>query len=388
MHWADKQQRINPIPSGVEIKLLTRALNTQPRNPLLFSKLIEALVLENKLRNAIELCERHLKIYHQDDHVYAALIYLYRKTSNTDALIKTGELALQYSAKLETQLYLAYAYAQEGRTKEAAQTLSSISSCLTLAISHLRLMLETLLRIDQVDQICQIYRALPPSKQQDSGLKSYYLKALHQLGLQTEIDSIIDHQAQIIEHHLLEWSSQRDISDLNRQLKSFFLSHSQQHYEPGNHTTRHGSQLYFESHWHQSLLELEDQIKRSVERYICEHEAYQGVNDHSFSLNLWANILGNKGHQISHIHPEALVSGVYYVSVPESIKQASQPDNRQGFLLFSQPETNNNRYIQPREGLIVLFPSYLYHETLPLEYEETRICVAFDVICEDDRSIK
>ena len=35
---------------------------------------------------------------------------------------------------------------------------------------------------------------------------------------------------------------------------------------------------------------------------------------------------------------------------------------------------------RPREGTIFLFPSYLWHRTIPFEGGEERISVAFDVI--------
>jgi hypothetical protein len=34
--------------------------------------------------------------------------------------------------------------------------------------------------------------------------------------------------------------------------------------------------------------------------------------------------------------------------------------------------------IKPREGMIVLFPSYFYHRTIPFESAEERITLAFD----------
>jgi hypothetical protein len=38
------------------------------------------------------------------------------------------------------------------------------------------------------------------------------------------------------------------------------------------------------------------------------------------------------------------------------------------------------RLIQLEEGLMVLFPSYFYHGTIPFETDETRISVAFDLM--------
>ncbi len=37
------------------------------------------------------------------------------------------------------------------------------------------------------------------------------------------------------------------------------------------------------------------------------------------------------------------------------------------------------RLVEPRPGLLVLFPSYFLHETVPFTGEDTRISLAFDV---------
>ena len=36
--------------------------------------------------------------------------------------------------------------------------------------------------------------------------------------------------------------------------------------------------------------------------------------------------------------------------------------------------------IQPEPGLMILFPSYFYHHTIPFHTDETRISIAFDLI--------
>jgi hypothetical protein len=35
--------------------------------------------------------------------------------------------------------------------------------------------------------------------------------------------------------------------------------------------------------------------------------------------------------------------------------------------------------IRPEEGLMLLFPSYMYHRTIPFAGDGTRISIAFDV---------
>ena len=68
-------------------------------------------------------------------------------------------------------------------------------------------------------------------------------------------------------------------------------------------------------------------------------------------------ILLNEGKQERHIHPNSLISGVLYLKVPQLVSQYS---NEQGNLYFP---SNNSLSIVPSPGKIVLFPSYLPHET-------------------------
>lgn len=105
-------------------------------------------------------------------------------------------------------------------------------------------------------------------------------------------------------------------------------------------------------------------------------------------LTLWGTILGAGGHQEPHIHHTAWLSGVYYARLPDSIR----PDDpsQGGWIEFGRPPA---RYpckadyplecVCPREGMLVLFPSYLFHRTVPLQDDEggeSRVSFAFDVI--------
>ena len=47
------------------------------------------------------------------------------------------------------------------------------------------------------------------------------------------------------------------------------------------------------------------------------------------------------------------------------------------FRIRSEPET---RLIEPVEGLMLLFPSYMFHRTLPFSGAGERISIAFDVL--------
>lgn len=105
-----------------------------------------------------------------------------------------------------------------------------------------------------------------------------------------------------------------------------------------------------------------------------------------WSLNGWTVILKSQGYQRAHIHPDGWLSGVYYVKVPDSVTD-TPGGTEDGWIEFGRPpETvrthreNPTRRIAPREGVMILFPSYLYHRTIPFEDSSERISFAFDVI--------
>ena len=104
-------------------------------------------------------------------------------------------------------------------------------------------------------------------------------------------------------------------------------------------------------------------------------------------FNMWCVVLQRGGHQIPHIHPEAWLSGVYYPQLPPAIRAPVDPNDPSGCLEFGVDDLPLRTRLRPRlirirpaEGLLVLFPSYFYHRTVPFDAEGTRISVAFDLM--------
>ncbi|HAA93385.1 MAG TPA: hypothetical protein DCS82_09680 [Rhodospirillaceae bacterium] len=102
-------------------------------------------------------------------------------------------------------------------------------------------------------------------------------------------------------------------------------------------------------------------------------------------LNAWAVVLDGPGHQISHAHNTAWLSGVYYVRLPDVVGDDSS--DRAGWIEFGTPPPEfpvdldpETVFIQPEEGKMVLFPGYMFHRTVPTGVTERRISVAFNII--------
>ena len=103
-----------------------------------------------------------------------------------------------------------------------------------------------------------------------------------------------------------------------------------------------------------------------------------------YKINLWATLSEGAGYVDSHIHEESWLSGAYYVRVPSNV--GDDETNPAGWFEFGTPSdpllTEIDAPVQkvrPVEGMQVLFPSYLFHRTLPHDNEEGRISIAFDL---------
>ena len=76
---------------------------------------------------------------------------------------------------------------------------------------------------------------------------------------------------------------------------------------------------------------------------------------------------------------------MYYVALPRAV--AASTEDTAGWIEFGQPPDHYHGKAKPelalekpREGLLVLFPSYFYHRTIPFDTTGRRISIAFDVL--------
>jgi tetratricopeptide (TPR) repeat protein len=96
----------------------------------------------------------------------------------------------------------------------------------------------------------------------------------------------------------------------------------------------------------------------------------------------WSVRLRRGGFHVNHVHPEGWISSAYYVSVPPEVTDA---DTRSGWIKFGEPRlpvpgAPPAKFVQPKAGRLVLFPSYMWHGTTPITGDEPRMTIAFDVV--------
>lgn len=178
--------------------------------------------------------------------------------------------------------------------------------------------------------------------------------------------------------------------DLDHRLAEHVRGHPALEFERAGNTTRggaHTGNLLDDAPG--PVLELVEWIEDRVRFYLDELPAdgshpYLAWRPGAWDMDIWGIVIRPGGFQLSHIHRDGWVSGVYYAAVPGSVQDESG-DVGGCLELGRPPEAFSGSgdfpamMIRPRPGRLNLFPSYLWHRTLPYEEDGERICIAFDI---------
>jgi hypothetical protein len=100
----------------------------------------------------------------------------------------------------------------------------------------------------------------------------------------------------------------------------------------------------------------------------------------------WSSRLKDTGFHANHIHTAGWISSAFYVALPDTMRDTT---TQEGWIKFGEPSFDAGlsdpvrRAVQPLVGRLVLFPSYIWHGTVPFRAPQNRTTVAFDVVPAD-----
>ncbi len=225
----------------------------------------------------------------------------------------------------------------------------------------------------------------------DTGMLAFKTIALRESGDMDGSRSLADVGKFV---HAAELKVPKEFTDrdaFNTALAAHICAHPSLVDAPASHATRqgkHSGELLIEPKG--PMAAWETSLREAIEEY---RAALPDDTTHPFvksmpgryRLTAWSVVLERQGHQIPHIHPSAWLSGVYYVALPGAV--AASTEDTAGWIEFGQPPDHYHGKTQPelalkkpRQGLLVLFPSYFYHRTIPFDAPGQRISIAFDVL--------
>lgn len=97
---------------------------------------------------------------------------------------------------------------------------------------------------------------------------------------------------------------------------------------------------------------------------------------------IWINVLEPGGFHTGHIHPNAVVSGTYYVAVPDGASALKLEDPRLPMMMARPPiKAKGERpfvALVPAPGTLLLWESFLRHEVPLNAADGERISVSFN----------
>ncbi len=111
------------------------------------------------------------------------------------------------------------------------------------------------------------------------------------------------------------------------------------------------------------------------------HPLLSAPRNHLLIEGSWSVRLEGQGYNVPHTHPRGWLSTAFYVTTPEPAEMGPAPA---GHLALGAPPVELNcglgalKSFAPRPGRLAIFPSTLWHGTVPFEAGE-RMVIAFDI---------
>lgn len=227
--------------------------------------------------------------------------------------------------------------------------------------------------------ICDQLIATQPSVTTPLAIK---LAALEKLGMTAERDRLMAIDRFVTIPDIPAPPGFADLAHFNAALVEELRAHPSLTFEPEGLVTRHGRQSDDLATADSPAIAALGRIVRGALAGEHARLSTQGADHpflraipHAWDMTMWGTILQPGGEVGAHIHAPNWLSGVYYPAftgddgafaigvLPAELGGGGEPVVR-----------------QPRAGRMILFPSYLWHATLPFSGTADRISFAFDLV--------
>lgn len=101
--------------------------------------------------------------------------------------------------------------------------------------------------------------------------------------------------------------------------------------------------------------------------------------------SIWINVLEPNGVHTGHIHPHSVLSGTYYVDVPNNASALKLEDPRHPMMMAAPgrredaPESERTFvYLAPKAGEVLMWESFVRHEVPMNAAKKPRVSVSFN----------
>jgi len=136
-----------------------------------------------------------------------------------------------------------------------------------------------------------------------------------------------------------------------------------------------------------SFKALEGVLKKVINKYYLKYKKENCEFMRLFPKSIefsssWYVKMQSGGHLTSHIHEDGWISGAVYLSIPKRTMNKNEGAIELSTDGDEYPKLHDNFTkiaILPKEGDVIFFPSSVFHRTIPFNFDEEGICIAFDL---------
>jgi len=306
-------------------------------------------------------CRRAVELNPNDLNALMDLSYALTGTGETEDAVRFSEQAVGLAPEsTDQQARLGYAYLCN---KEPEKALEACEKCLAIKPNHI------------------------------PGL-AFKATALNELGRREDAGFLLDFERLIQPKQFETIAGYENVSAFNAAFSDHIRAHPTLKYLDRNRSliSGQGTGQIFDGSQDKALKAFHGMIEVAITEYLDTHpetpeHPFLRTHPKEYNLISWGNVMDRNGFQKVHMHPAAWLSGVYYPALPEAVDMSGEA--HEGWIEFGRAlylirstDTPPLHIVKPLEGLMVLFPSYFGHRTIPFTSDEKRISVAFDVIPE------
>lgn len=374
--------------AGLELALKTRQAEAagDPGNPRPLLECARLLAELGRIDEGLDALARATTLAPDDPQAWSKLAQLQAKVARWSEVEHSQRKVLALDpGNARAYAELCWALRRLGRLREAIEAGREAVAAAPdehIGYNHLSFALLANENFAAALEICDACLERHP---RDVASLAYRPTALRELGRIEEASSLVDFER-------LTWATQVELSDgrssvdaFNRELANFTRSTPARPYDATQTVD-----ILIEPHG--PMTTFREMVEQALQHYLSRlpvdpTHPFLAARPSGWEVEGWATRLRQMAPQEHHFHQHGWVSGVYYVTVPDSVGGGEH--GREGFLEFCRFPQYSHRKAQsqflalpPRPGLLVLFPSYFYHRVAPFgpAGDDPRISIAFNLL--------
>lgn len=176
--------------------------------------------------------------------------------------------------------------------------------------------------------------------------------------------------------------------ELNPQLENFIYDLKKNNPEGQKRSNAGGwHSPFFNINESEPVKKLISSFTKSLPEIMTEYMGWRINKDKITILDMWSVVNKKNTFNVQHSHPNSLLSAAYYVKAKKNSGNIKFFDPKEMKTMYHPPIQKFNEIsaeiikIEPEEGKLLLFPSYLNHAVEENLSDEDRIVISFNLVC-------